>query len=233
MIDKIIKSKRRTFSLEVSADGVIVRAPKRATKRDIDCFLRQHHDWLMKKIEKLEAHAERYRAYQYCNGENFYYLGSKIPLHWTDEITRSARFNHQIELPVNYQDRAFEMLEKAYIRQARKILLARLNEFSDKMNLEFNRMGITRAVRRWGSCSSERNINFSYRLIMAPQDVIDYVVVHELAHLKEMNHSRRFWSLVELYSPNYKLHVQWLKRNSEKLSLKRWEVDDELLVNEV
>ena len=83
----------------------------------------------------------------------------------------------------------------------------------------FNRVFIKGQKTRWGSCSKQRNLSFNWRLVMAPLPVIDYVVAHELAHLVEMNHSRKFWALVEQIYPGYSLHRAWLKENGRLLTL--------------
>ena len=95
------------------------------------------------------------------------------------------------------KSKASELFADFYKIEARKYIERRINFIAEENNLEFNKLRITSAKTRWGSCSSQKNINFSYRLAMAPIKTIDYVIVHELAHLKEMNHSKKFWTLVE------------------------------------
>lgn len=90
--------------------------------------------------------------------------------------------------------------------------------FSSKMQLKYKKIKIGKAQKRWGSCSSTGNLNFTWRLIMAPAEVVDYVIVHEIAHLQEHNHSVRFWSLVGRYCPDYKVHTEWLRVNGHLLS---------------
>ena len=97
----------------------------------------------------------------------------------------------------NSKSIAKELFEEFYKREARKYIKNRLEEISAKYNLKYNKFSITSAKTRWGSCTSTKNINFTYRLIMTPIKTIDYVIVHELAHLKHMNHSKAFWTEVE------------------------------------
>ncbi len=110
-------------------------------------------------------------------------------------------------------------LIKWYRRQARDIITRRAEEFGKKLGLDYNRICIKDQKTRWGSCSSLKNLNFNWRLIMAPVKVIDYIVIHELIHLAEMNHSPKFWRLVESYCPDYKEHRKWLRENSSNLRL--------------
>lgn len=100
-----------------------------------------------------------------------------------------------------------------YKSQAREYIPSRVKELAQKFALEYNSVKITGARSRWGSCTSKKNLNFSYRLILTPRDVIDYVIIHELAHTIHMNHSKEFWSLVQTMMPDYKEHEKYLKEN--------------------
>ncbi len=110
-------------------------------------------------------------------------------------------------------------LVKWYRRKAQHYIISRTAYWSEEMGLSFNKIFIKDQDSRWGSCSSLRNLNFNWRIIMAPDEVIDYLLIHELAHLKEMNHSTAFWKLVAQYDPEYKLHRQWLKDNGKAIFL--------------
>lgn len=100
-----------------------------------------------------------------------------------------------------------------YREQARVFFTERVRRYSKTLNLFPTGLKITGARGRYGSCSYANSLNFSWRLIMAPIEVIDYVVVHELTHIKVKNHSKRFWDLLELFMPDYRIHLQWLKDN--------------------
>ena len=102
---------------------------------------------------------------------------------------------------------------RVYKKRAQGIIARRVAHYAGIMDVDYNRITIRDQKSRWGSCSSDRNLNFSWRLILMPVEVMDYVVVHELAHLKEMNHSNAFWAEVERVLPDYKEQRQWLKDN--------------------
>lgn len=108
-----------------------------------------------------------------------------------------------------------------YKQQARKVITERVYIYSKSSGLNFNsvNVGQVSATTRWGSCSSQKNLNFNWKLIMAPIEVIDYVVVHELAHLTELNHSRNFWETVRRMLPLYRGYRTWLKRNGRLLTV--------------
>ena len=100
-----------------------------------------------------------------------------------------------------------------YKHEALKYIVPQLEYFSAKINAKHRAVKITSARKRWGSCSTRGNINFSWRLIMAPKEVVDYVIAHEAAHLLHKNHSARFWNCVEKMIPDYKNHHLWLRKN--------------------
>ena len=108
-------------------------------------------------------------------------------------------------------------LEAPYRQAAKEYIPKRVAYYAQLLDVTYATISIRDPKTRWGSCSSKGNLSFSWRLILAPPKVLDYVVVHELCHRKEMNHSPRFWALVESMIPDYKIHRKWLKENGEKL----------------
>ncbi len=103
--------------------------------------------------------------------------------------------------------------------EAKIILIKRVEELAKQFGFEYFRITIKDQSSVWGSCSSKKNLNFSWRLILAPVEVMDYVIIHELCHLAQMNHSRNFWALVEKYMPDYKAHRKWLDKNGKSLKM--------------
>ena len=126
-------------------------------------------------------------------------------------ITRKQR--QVIARPVIELDNPVEW----YRKQARQVITVRVKYYADLLGLEVNKIRISNARKRWGSCSAKNNLSFTWRLILAPLEIIDYVVVHELMHIFEKNHSRRFWVRVEEYYPQYRKKRKWLKQNSHLL----------------
>ena len=110
-------------------------------------------------------------------------------------------------------------LEAPYRQAAKEYIPKRVAYYAQLLDVTYATISIRDQKTRWGSCSSKGNLSFSWRLILAPPKVLDYVVVHELCHRREMNHSPRFWALVESIIPDYKTHRKWLKENGEKLTI--------------
>ncbi|GIW58722.1 MAG: hypothetical protein KatS3mg086_007 [Candidatus Dojkabacteria bacterium] len=110
-----------------------------------------------------------------------------------------------------------EILENYFRQEAKKIIENRVIYFAELIGEDYNQIYIKDTISRWGSCSSKRNLNFCWRLVLAPREILDYVCAHEVAHLKHMNHSRSFWNLLESIFPSYKDARNWLKTNGKKL----------------
>jgi predicted metal-dependent hydrolase len=113
---------------------------------------------------------------------------------------------------------AARVFQAWYRQRAREIILPRVQELAARHGFSYGRVTIRDNSSRWGSCSSRNNLNFALRLVMAPPEVIDYVILHELAHLKERNHSKRFWTLVEQICPAYRAQRDWLSANGRLMN---------------
>lgn len=111
-------------------------------------------------------------------------------------------------------------LEQWYRTEAAKLINERADKLSSQMGISYKRIVIRGQKTRWGSCSHKKNLSFNWKLIMAPEPVIDYVIIHELTHLKEMNHSKRFWELVAQYCPRWREYKKWLKQHEADLTAK-------------
>ncbi len=208
---KIVFTKRRTVALTVNRTGeLIVRAPKRAPISFIEQLINKKSDWIKKA---LSLQLNRKNIKQFAEGETFLYLGKQYRLHIVDEYKSKLNFNGSFELSKYKISLAKNLFTDWYKIQAKSIILNRAKFYAGFMGLQFNKLTIKNMASRWGSCSNAGNINFSYRLIMAPLEVLDYVVVHELAHLKHHNHSAAFWKFVGNFCPDYKILSKYLHQN--------------------
>ena len=176
----VIRSNRKTVAIRVNEDlTVTVRAPRRASSKEIDRILKENESWISKHIEQMQMEKALF------DSKGITYLTN-------EEIQELA-------------DKAL-----AYIPQ-------RVEHFSKLMGVNYGRITIRNQKTRWGSCSSKGNLNFNCLLMLTPPDVIDYVVVHELCHRKEMNHSKAFWSEVEKVIPTYRESVKCLKNEGSQV----------------
>ena len=167
----IIRCNRKTIAIDVSAKGVIVRVPNRATKREIEVFVREKDEWINKHIQRIEKLREQ--------SEN-------LPKLTAEEIK--------------------ELAEKA-----RVVIPPKVEYYAKILNVTYGKITIRNQKTRWGSCSSAGNLNFNCLLMKFPDEIIDYVVVHELCHRKYMNHSKEFYAQIEQILPDYKTYQKYLK----------------------
>lgn len=218
-IAKIIRSRRKTIALVILADGsLVVRAPLRATKRQIEELVEQKERWIRAKQDFARS-APRIQPKTFSQGEQFMYLGKLYPLHIRDITRKDLVLEDRFILPGNALPQAAILFSNWYRRQALMVISNRVELYARQIGLTYQQVRISSARTRWGSCSSSGKLSFTWRLVMAPIEVIDYVVVHELVHTLEHNHSRAFWIKVERIMPDYRQKMEWLKANGDRLRL--------------
>lgn len=219
-IDQVIHSKRKTIAIIVKKDGsVIVRAPLRATRAQIMQFINQKAAWIEKSQSEVLARLQSAPGHQYLDGETFYYLGKPYALRVVDHASLALALNGDFTLARKAQPRAKQAFARWYRQQAATILADRTAAFATRFGLSFKQVKITTARTRWGSYSSTGTISYSYRLIMAPLEIVDYVIVHELAHIRHRNHSQAYWKQVSAFMPDYRQRAAWLKANGHLFTL--------------
>jgi hypothetical protein len=217
-IHRLVRSKRKTLLLIVETDGTLtVRAPLRMREADIWRFVEEKADWIKGKQARLRKDAPAPR--QYVDGERFLYLGKEVPLRLVPDQRPVLVLDRSFKLTKSVQPQAESVFEAWYKQQARAIVTERVKFFAREYGFKIGKVRVSSARTRWGSCSQKGTLSFTWRLVMAPLEVIDYVVVHELCHLKELNHSKAYWAQVETILPDYKVRRKWLRNNSVKLQL--------------
>jgi predicted metal-dependent hydrolase len=217
---ELIRSRRKTISIIITEDArVVVRAPLRASKALIEGFLEQKRRWVTEKQAIASQQASEHVQGGFLSGEEFPYLGSKLMLAVSEGAKRIDAVGGVLAFPRAWLPNAQERLKKWYRAEAARVVGERLKALSQHTGLRPASVGFTDARHRWGSCGADGRLNFSWRLVMAPPDVIDYVVVHELAHIRHLNHSREFWGCVGRIMPEYREKKKWLKENNALLRL--------------
>ena len=177
---ELVRSNRKTLSVEIKPDGrIVVRAPMRLSRREIERFLAEKSSWILAHRSKMLQRRAQEQA-------------APIPA-LTDAQLRDLK------------------------RRAVSVFAERTAYFAPLVGVSYGTITVRSQKTRWGSCSSAGNLNFNCLLLLAPPQVLDYVVVHELCHRKEMNHSPRFWAEVERILPDYRVHKKWLKDNGAHL----------------
>ncbi len=219
-IKKVIRSKRKTISLQVSDDAtLIVKAPFGASEKIINRVILKHSNWIEKKKKEMQLRDIKFSKKEYVNGEGFLYLGNYYRLGLVENQEAPLNFENGFFLSKDSLVGAKEIFIDWYKERAYEKISERVKWYAQKRGFKYNKINITNAQKRWGSCSHLGNLNFSWRLIMAPLPVVDYVIVHELVHLDEKNHSKAFWNKAKMLITDYKKHQEWLKRNGHLLRL--------------
>jgi predicted metal-dependent hydrolase len=215
---KIIRSKRKTIALVVQPNGeLLVRAPQRATQKQINEMLSKHADWIAKKQKEAKRKQALFTSRQFVTGEKFLFLGENYPIEIVKVNKPALVLNGNFKLAYSAQKDAKALFEKWYKKEARAIFNERVAYYAQKNDFDVKKVKLSSARTRWGSCSSKGYINLTWRLVMAPLAIIDYVVVHELCHLREANHSSTYWAQVAAIMPDYKSRRKWLKENAHQL----------------
>ncbi|HEY5983539.1 MAG TPA: SprT family zinc-dependent metalloprotease [Anaerolineales bacterium] len=220
VIDELIRTRRRTLSISVEDDGrLVVRAPMRLANRRILDFVKSKHAWIINRQALVQARIWRYQPKRFVVGEQFLFLGDSYPLEIKDSQSRPLVFDGSFRLARTALPRAGAAFERWYRRQALKVISERVDWYAAAHGFAHNGIHITSARKQWGSCGPQGDLRFAWRLIMAPLPILDYIVVHELVHLKHHNHSKRFWAAVKSILPDFEGRDRWLKDNGFLLNL--------------
>lgn len=211
-------SDRATKSrIDVDIHGVTVVLPG-DDDTNPETLLKENATWVLEKLETYDAHRERAPKRTFEAGANFPYLGEQRELIIEPRPSHTVN-DESIRLRQSTveQSSVKQVLENFYRRRAREYFTDCADDYAAQMGVKYEKIELRNQRTRWGSCSTDGTLSLNWRLVMAPPEVVEYIIVHELTHLIEQSHNREFWSLVREHDPDYKTHAQWLERNSTKL----------------
>lgn len=212
----LVRSHRRTLEVRVLPGGrVEVRAPQGLAERSIRDFVARRAAWIERA--RLRWSARTPAPKRYGEGEVFYYLGRGYPLKIVPRPLLRLCLTDAFELSADHVFCARGVFEDWYRARALSELPGRTAVVAARMKTQPGSVRLTGARSRWGSCSPRGTLRLNWRLVLAPEKVIEYVIVHELAHLEYLDHSRRFWARVEDAMPDYRDAVQWLRQHGHEL----------------
>jgi predicted metal-dependent hydrolase len=216
------KKRRRTISLQVKEDGkIVICAPHHTPKWEIEKFIKEKQSWIVNKISEKEKQIKEVEK-RFQSGERFLYLGEWYPLeiHESDHKEPPLRLSFgNFILNKDHIEGARDLFIQWYKREAKEKIVGRIDYYSHRLHLFPKGIRITNARSRWGSCSRDNRLSFGWRIIMASLAVIDYVLIHELVHIREKNHSKKFWANLESILPDYRKHRLWLKEKGHLFEL--------------
>ena len=210
--------RRKTLGLVVERDkSVVVLAPKGTSKTTIDNFVEKKKFWLFQKINYSPKLGEAKPETPFISGKSITYLGRSYKLDVIKEPMEGIRFASKFLISQDNIPEAAGLLIEWYNGKAKEKIIPKVVRYARQLGVEYNQILISDLKYRWGSCTVKGNLNFNWRLIKAPHFVINYVVIHELAHLLELNHSKKFWNIICIQMPNYLEAKEWLRENGEKV----------------
>lgn len=221
-IDYTIKrsAKRKKLTITVERDReVVVHAPLKTSDDKIAQIVEEKKQWIWGKIK----HPQKYQdlphppGKELVSGESALYLGRNYRIELVDKAENEVTFDHKFLIPRSHGAKREEVLRDWYITKAKEKILPRVHRQAKELGVEFGKAKIVDNRYRWGSCTVKDNVNFNWRLIKAPMNVIDYVIAHELAHLLEGNHTPRFWSIVRSQTATMERAKTWLKEHGQIL----------------
>jgi hypothetical protein len=209
--------------------NLIVRSPKNTADKKIKEVLKKKTGWILDKLKEMEKIKSAPKEKEFMTGEKLSYLGRRYRLEVSEaDISKVEVKLYQGKFIINYpqdlkneEERRKEIrnvLIEWYREHAKEKIKERVEKYKVKLDVEPNNVVVKKQKKRWGSCSSKGNLNFNWKIVMAPMSIVDYLVVHELTHLVHDNHSKEFWATVGSIVPDVKDKREWLKVNGRRLS---------------
>jgi predicted metal-dependent hydrolase len=208
----LTRAKRRTIALFAGPEGIEVRAPQRATIAEIESFIREKETWIRKRL--AEPRPARFR---WNNGAVLPWLGGALSVVLRPDASGVARAGARLEIGTARGGAPREHALTWIRQQALVLFRERVDALSARSGLAASAVALSNAATQWGSCNAKGRILLNWRLMMFPLRLIDYVVVHELAHRRELNHSKRFWAIVASLCPEHAAHRRELHRLARSL----------------
>ena len=205
------RSSRKSVGLRITPEGLSVSAPHRLPEHVIENLLLEKSAWILKKLEEARPQP----APTWLDGESLPLLGQAYLLKTSHSSKKSVALSHdgiEVRMPDPSPEKVEAMVQLWYKKRALECFSERVGHYCKRLGLIEPRLFLSNAKTRWGSCNSKREVRLNWRLVKLPIELVDYVVVHELAHLVELNHSKAFWDAVGRAYPDYRRARQELKR---------------------
>lgn len=218
--DLITRSNRKTLSLSILKDGqIVIKAPLKMSNETIQKFVYEKQKWIREKLAIIENNQTKYQ--EIISYQKFLLFGNRYSLKFADvKKIQTSSEEMVIYIPNNIpKEKVLSKLKAWYKKTAKTTLEQRLDYITKLIKLCPTSMKISDSKGRWGVCTSKGTISFNFRVIMLEPEIIDYVIIHELCHLVEMNHSKRFWNLVTSFMPSAPAQKQKIKEYSFLLSM--------------
>lgn len=211
-------SNRKTLSIIVERDrSVVIHAPFNVSEELIEKEVSKRKYLLLKKINSPQKYERPKPRKEFVSGESLMFLGKNYKMEVVSENINGVRFDNKFYISKSNQDKAEQLFRDWYFKQAEEKIIPKVKFHSKNLGVKYKAIRVLDLKYRWGSCTPKDHINFNWRIIKAPIAVIDYIIIHELAHLIETNHTPEFWNIVSVQLPHYEQAKNWLKENGHLL----------------
>ncbi len=219
---QVIYKKRKTLGIYIDVYGNIeVRIPNQTTESQLDAFIESKWTWIQKTANEMREKTKGFQKKEYIEGERFLYLGKEYPIqifsseNYAGVVFEENGFNIYT---LQHDDAVIKkLMTKFYKQECKKIIEKRIAFYQKFFSVKPRSIKISANKKTWGTCNSQRELTFNWKLAMAPIEIIDYVVVHEMCHMIHLNHDRSFWRLVGKYIPEYEACQEWLRQSHWKM----------------
>lgn len=220
----LIRTERKTLGLTIERNGdIMLRAPLDCPQNTIDDFFESKKFWIYQKLAEKRLVEDKIPSKEYVNGEGFLYLGKSYRLQLVDTYDgaqlKLSRGFFQLNKKYTADEKGKKIFIDWYRDHATPIIEKRVEIYKDLLDVNCGAIRVLDLKYRWGSCTSDGNLNFHWKTILTPMPIVDYVVVHELVHLKEKNHTQKFWEILATILPDYEKRKEWLKLNGNFMEL--------------
>ena len=218
----IKKSKRKTLSIYIERDSTVtVIAPENSTDKEIEEVIKKKEYQIYKSLAEWELTNSTKIEREFVNGQSFLYLGRNYRLEIVKEEQKKPLIlkNGYFLLRKKDESKAKKLFIEFYKKKGLQKIVERVERYQKRINVNPKQIRIMELKNRWASCSEKGNLNFHWKCIMAPLDVLNYIVVHELAHLVYKNHTKAFWNEIDKMIPDYQKHMEWLRINGAAMDI--------------
>ena len=220
---QLIRSKRKTIAVSITKDAQVeVRAPLRASVSFIERILTEKEPWIQEHLEQRKRELLKRAEFSVGDGDTLRYLGREYPVYLSSEHKSPFFDGKRFLLPQKDFSENKPQIMGLYKSLAKSCIVEKVKLYSKIVGVTPSAVKVGSANTRWGSCSGKNSLNFTWKLILAPEAAVDYVIVHELCHILQHNHSARFWREVERVLPDYKEREKLLRQLQKRLDMEDW-----------
>ena len=217
-------NRKKTISLQVKDNTLIIKTPRNVSKKTLDDLINRKQEWI-KQRAILNFEEQSLRNREFTDNEKFYFRGNEYRLSLILGRKEAVKIAGGLLLVTYIVDRSIDrkvirrLLEDWYLKESTKILKLRTEELAKQMRVQPSGITVKNYISKWGSCTANNKISYNWRIIMAPDHIIDYLIIHELSHIIEPNHSKNFWHQVGKYCEDFQKKRKWLRENGHRLVL--------------